>query len=78
MFAACAFHDICYSTLGSSKSECDKQLLNIMRLECAGNGACLLIAEVYYTAVDRRGQPAYNQAQYVARWRRDYYREFRR
>ena len=78
MFAACAFHDICYSTLGSSKSECDKQFLNIMRLECAGNGACLLIAEVYYTAVDRRGQPAYNQAQYVARWRRDYYREFRR
>jgi len=75
---ACAGHDICYGTLGSVKSQCDKQFLGDMMKECAFRPGCEIQAWIYYAAVDRRGQLPFNQAQYEARWRRDYEREFGR
>jgi RHS repeat-associated protein len=70
---ACENHDHCYGTCGASKKSCDKQFLNDMRNKCrsyqpmlANPGFCLLLANIYYQAVNWGGSSAYKDAQQTA------------
>lgn len=67
---ACEDHDKCYSTCGQSKAGCDKQFYNDMRKECSrigvwspAYGKCRAYAALYYSAVNKWGQRAYDAAQ---------------
>jgi RHS repeat-associated protein len=67
--ARCFGHDVCYGSCGSKKSDCDKKLLGDLQNECLSKGnvlnklRCLFVARIYYDAVDKAGQPAYDAAQ---------------
>ncbi len=70
--SACNRHDICYSTLGSDKSQCDSEFRGNMRSRCdsvfnrwldpAGWQYCKNMAEQFYTAVHLFGQEAETEA----------------
>lgn len=64
--AACNNHDICYSTPGSSKNDCDRQFLAEMTRVCnsdSGPILCQAAASTYHYFVDRDGGEPYNTAQ---------------
>ena len=70
---ACDFHDICYETCRKSKAFCDQRFRTLMVQECrnvyaigAGRLACQAQAQVYYLAVSRGGDDAYEAAQRAA------------
>jgi hypothetical protein len=75
--SACNTHDICYGTLGASKSACDTQFYNNMRAICSSRyphwyqavqrNACYASAWTYYQAVKQFGQSAFDNAQKHAR-----------
>jgi len=63
----CDLHDACYSTCGTSRTECDEDFLANMLAICdslpASDAQCLiecrLYAQAYYSAVVAAGGPAY-------------------
>lgn len=71
---ACNAHDICYGTLGMSRSTCDNQFLNNLLGICnyysstwASKTYCQSLAYTYYGAVAAFGGWAYDAAQAKAR-----------
>ncbi len=68
---ACEGHNRCYSTCGVSRDECDQQFFEDMNALCDENltllddefTACRYMALVYWTAVSRFGQGAYDSTQ---------------
>jgi hypothetical protein len=63
---ACNVHDMCYSTPGVSKSNCDSEFLNNMLVECSvhpAGGACSGIAAVAAAAVSAAGKSAWDNDQ---------------
>lgn len=64
---ACKSHDKCYSTLGVSKSTCDKNLRRDVLNQCYSSsraiGTCAIISQTYYIAVVRGGGGSYAEGQ---------------
>ncbi len=67
---ACDYHDICYETCRRSKAFCDRQFHRLMNEACretfpfgVNRGACLTASRIYYTAVSKGGDDAYEEAQ---------------
>ena len=72
-FEACDFHDICWTTFGASRSDCDVEFLARMVLECSDSKACYALALTYYAIVSSEsGDPAWRKAQSEARTRKFY------
>lgn len=65
----CQRHDECYGTCGATRQACDEGFLYCMVKACTKYSAriiefdCNRWAMLYYRAVDRRGQDAYDRAQ---------------
>jgi len=65
----CQRHDECYGTCGATREVCDEGFLYCMVKACTKYSAKIIIldcsrwAMLYYRAVDRRGQDAYDRAQ---------------
>jgi hypothetical protein len=68
---ACYIHDLCYSSPGRPKSDCDNEFLSNMLEICRfpgvpatiGGNACEAVARVAYRAVVEFGQDAYDKDQ---------------
>jgi hypothetical protein len=75
--SACNSHDICYSTRGAVRADCDNRFYNDMRAICSSRyprwyqavqrNACYASAWTYYQAVKQFGQSAFDNAQRNAR-----------
>jgi hypothetical protein len=66
---ACRAHDECYATPDASKDLCDYNLQEDMSLACAaqdGGLLCHITAGIYYQAVHRLGDEAFESAQEAA------------
>jgi len=69
--AACYIHDLCYSSPGRPKSDCDSEFLSNMLEICSfpgvpgtiGGGTCEAAARIAYRAVVEFGQDAYDKDQ---------------
>ena len=48
---SCDWHDKCYTTIGTSSSQCDGNLLSNMKGACANNYPVYLVPDVYYSCV---------------------------
>jgi len=66
----CNNHDICYSTPGKPKAECDNQFRKATYAKCNNSSsnaveklACKVVAEGYSKAVEKFGDGAYEDAQ---------------
>ena len=60
----CAAHDKCYDKCKSGKTNCDDGFLNCMLQACpSGSDGCTFLATLYFNAVNKHGQSAYDNAQ---------------
>jgi len=79
---ACEHHNACYSACGASKLDCDQAFFDDMVALCDGNltlldekfTACRYMALLYWTAVIRFGDAAYDATQHSACERDDTFR----
>ena len=67
---ACDLHDLCYSSCGNSKADCDSRLFKNMKATCSlpglgsvGYGSCMESAGIVYSAVTAGGGSSYANAQ---------------
>lgn len=52
---SCNIHDVCYAGCSKTRSQCDTEFKNNMYAQCKGVSTCQLLANVFYTAVDKGG-----------------------
>lgn len=66
-YAACQRHDMCYGSMGSSKTTCDNDFKSALSYVCSSNSnygfSCSLLTSIYYNAVKYLGSSNFNAAQ---------------
>lgn len=76
LFKACDFHDVCWTTYGADRAQCDTEFHDRMKEECRRHKGSILIlclgaARGFYAAVSGdRGTPAWESAQREANLRK--------
>jgi hypothetical protein len=52
---SCNIHDVCYGRCNNARSKCDSDFKRNMYAQCKGESTCQMLADVFYTAVDKGG-----------------------
>ena len=52
---SCNRHDVCYRNCKTMRSQCDTEFKRNMYAKCNGRSNCQMLADIFYTAVDKAG-----------------------